>query len=202
MGHRKQKIFAAVLIILALVAAATGAVYAWLSATSGPVTNTFTTAPDHTASISENFDTQHLIKENVAVDVGEPGYAVYVRVAIVATWQKTLNDGTTFTHWKMPVPGEMIGGEGDYYMVIDSDWFAYGGYYYLKEPITGGTTPVLFQRCYQMAQAPDTDYKLHVEIIAQTIQALGTTDDGDIPAVTDAWGVAVDSNGNLKDPTT
>lgn len=210
MGSRKQRIFAAALLMLALISAATGAVYAYLSATTGAVNNSFTAAPDHTISIQENFTTApsspNLVKEKVCVDVGDPGYAVYVRVAIVATWQKKTADGKTEIHWQKPEGGTLEAKGVDYVLDWnDEKWFlGSDGFYYLKSMVTYGETPVLINRCYQCHEAPEADYTLHIEIIAQTIQALGSTDTNGTPAVTAAWGVYVDSEQKLTDtePTT
>ena len=86
----------------------------------------------------------------------------------------------------------------------DTDWFrGEDGFYYQKNPVAsdgiGGSalTSVLIQRCAPVAgQTPD-GCGLNVEIIAQTIQALGTTDAGNVPAGEDAWGVRV-VNGQLQ----
>lgn len=208
MGLRKQKWLAVGLIAVLVITAATGAVYAYLSASTGPVKNTF--APDSATqpSIVETFD--KTVKRNVAVDVGDPGYAVYVRVAIVATWQKTDSEGNVIIHWQMPVGAETNAVGVDYLLDWnDEDWFlGKDGFYYHKKMVTcDGTegssrTKVLINECYQMHAAPEPGYKLHVEIVVQTIQAKGSTDADGTPAVTDAWGVKVNGNGELVVPTT
>lgn len=204
MGLRKQKWLAVGLIAVLVITAATGAVYAYLSASTGPVKNTF--APDSATqpSIVETFD--KTVKRDVAVDVGDPGYGVYVRVAIVATWQKQDGEGNVITHWQMPVGAETEAVGVDYLLVWNkNDWFlGSDGFYYHKNMVacdgTAGSnlTSALIKECYQLHEPPEAGYTLHVEIIAQTIQAMGSTDDGDIPAVKDAWKtVTTDGNGNL-----
>lgn len=199
MGSQKMRIWAAALLTLLVIGAIAGAVYAYLSATSGPVNNQMTVAPYPTIHIQETFttdpDTGNLVKENVCVNVGDPGYAVYVRAAIVITWQD--EDGNVY--WEMP--------KKDVHYRLDfntSDWFqgSDGYYYYFNIVDSGDITTKLITSCYQIGESPVKGYTLRVEIIAQTIQALGTTDNGDIPAVTDAWGIAVDDNKNLVKPTT
>lgn len=176
MRSRKLKIWAAMLTALALVIAATGAVYGYLSAQSGPVTNTFTPEQNETPSIDNSY----------MVSVGDTGYDVYVRVAVVATWED--NDGNVYA----ADPG--------YTFTLGAGWFEHGGfYYYTNKVASGGSTSALIGDNTSNA-APD-GYSLHVELIAQTIQALGTTDgNAPIPAVQDAWGIQV-SNGQLVDPT-
>lgn len=200
MSSRKYKTWAAVLLLLALIGAATGTVYAYLSATTNSVENTFTTAPAHTIDIRETFPKGQAnpVKENVRVDVGNPGYAVYVRVAIVATWQKTV-DGKTVIHRQKPVGGAEGATDIDYMLDWNqTDWFlGSDGFYYLKSMVVSGETPKLINRCYQCNVAPEDDYSLHIEIIAQTIQAKGGTDLDDTPAVEAAWGVKVKDDGTL-----
>lgn len=85
----------------------------------------------------------------------------------------------------------------------NTDWFynANDGFYYLNAMVNSGETPNLINLCYQTQAGPSDGYRLHIEVIAQTIQALGTTDVGGTPAVTDAWGISVDEGTkNLIDP--
>lgn len=186
MGHRKQTWLAAILIALLVITVSTGAVFAYLYATSDPVTNDFTPDQATNPSIQETFNNK--IKENVSVDVGDPGYAVYVRAVIVVTWQ----DDAGNVYSVKPVEGD------DYVLERDTaNWFQKDGFYYHKAMVNSGdNTEILIKECYQKAEAPD-GYKLHVEIIAQTIQALGGTDADGTPAVTDAWGVEVGVDGLL-----
>lgn len=202
MRSRKQKWLAVALIAVLVITATTGAVYAYLSATTGPVHNTFTAAPTHTIDIKETFPTgaTNPIKKNVCVDVGDPGYAVYVRAAIVVTWKKG-ND--VYAYKPVQKTEDAV---GDYALELNlTDWFqGSDGFYYHKKMVAYDgedeatkLTSVLIESCSQLKAGPE-GYTLHVEIIAQTIQALGTTDDDSIPAVEDAWkAVTTDENGNL-----
>lgn len=202
MGSRKQKWLAAVLIAALAITATTGAVYAYLSATTDPVDNTFTAAPTHTIDIKETFpigDTNP-IKENVCVDVGNPGYAVYVRAAIVITWKDA--DGNVYG--QAPVRGT------DYAINLNVDenapWFYHSkdGFYYHKKMVAYDgedeatkLTSVLIESCSQLKAGPE-GYTLHVEIIAQTIQAKGGTDADNKPAVEDAWKTVTVVDGKLE----
>lgn len=205
MGLRNNRIIA-LLLALCLVVSLTVAVYAYLSATDGPVTNTFTPDVETNPSIDETFTDN--VKTNVSVNVGELDYAVYVRAAIVVTWQKTVTvDGVEQVH----VYGQLPVAETDYSIDInagnDKPWFQQGDFYYYRqkvdstEPNSNVSTAALINSVTEKADANKPDgYTLHVEIIAQTIQALGGTDADDTPAVTDAWGISVDSDGKLVDP--
>ena len=190
MSSRKQKILAAALIVIALIGAAAGAAFGYLSAQTGPVQNTFTPGQEMDPSIGETFNGTE--KQDVYVDVGNPGYAVYVRAAVVVTWEDDHNN----VHSEMPQAGV------DYTINLnETDWFynSSDGFYYHKAMVNSGNTSVLIHECTQTLTAP-SGYQLHVEIIAQTIQALGGTDADNKPPVTDAWKISVDSQNNLVDP--
>ena len=175
-----------VLLLIAGATAITGTVTAWLSAATKPVENRFQTALSPTPTVSETFDQK--TKTNVSVDVGNPGYAVYVRAAVVVTWKNEAGD----VFGKAPQP------ETDYTVSYNkTDWFEKDGFWYCKAPLNSGKTPVLIQSCAPVEGKAPEGYSLNVEIIAQTVQALGTTDTDGTPAVTDAWGVAV-TNGQLS----
>ena len=179
-------IVASVVLIL-LITLSAGAVWAYLKLTSEPVTNTFSPDKDMNPTIEEDF--QDNIKSDVLVNVGDTGYSVYVRAAVVVTWAKA--DGTVYA--TAPVAGT------DYTLNWNgTDWFrASDGFYYHKVPVDSkGKTAKLIHSCTPVAgKAPDGGYTLHVKIVAQTIQALGATDYDGTPAVEDAWKVVeVDSN--------
>ena len=187
----KRKWFAAALALCMIMAFAVAA-YAYLSNSSGLVDNQFGAATDPTVSIQETLNDPLTKKENVRVDVGNPGYAVYVRAAIVITWED--NSGNILA--QKPISGT------DYSIELnvgsDKQWFEKDGFYYFRSRINSGTTEPLIVSCEQLAAAP-AGYQLHVEIVAQTIQALGTTDVGDVPAVMDAWKITVNPDGTLAD---
>ena len=174
-----------ILLLVAVLSMGIGGVAAYLSTQTGPVTNTFTAATGTQPTIVETMENN--VKSNVSVNVGDPGYAVYVRAAVVVTWQD--DQGNVLA--KAPVANT------DYSITMnETDWFQHGGFWYYQEMISSGSTQPLISSCE--VKAAKGDYHLNVEIIAQTIQALGCTDDGDIPAVQDAWGVYVDANNELS----
>ncbi len=191
MRSRKLKIWAAALIAFALTLSMVGGVYAYLkNSAEDPVQNTFTPDTETDPSFSQS-----------AVDVGTLDYAVYVRAVIVVTWQKTV-DGAVHVYGQMPVK------DTDYTISINTaHWFEEGGFYYYtervdsQEPNVAVLTEALIESVVEQADAnKPAGYELHVDVIAQTIQALGGTDADDTPAVTDAWGISVDSDGKLVDP--
>lgn len=178
--------------LIALLAAAsltTGTVAAYLAVASNEIKNTFSAEDQVDPSVAETFSGTK--KENVYVQVGDPGYAVYVRAAIVVNWKNSENDQEKV--WSIaPQPGE-------YSLTIGEGWKkGTDGFYYHLAPVPSGeSTAVLITECSPIAQAPESGYTLSVEVMTQTIQALGTTDDGEIPAVQNAWGVRVGGDGKL-----
>ena len=168
MHSRKRKILIAFIIILILAIAGTGTVYAYLSAKSDTLSNNLTLDTEIDPAVQE--------QNGVYVNVGNPGYAVYVRVAIVANW----------------VNGFEVYAEAPQYTItgLDSNyWFESGGFYYYKPMVESGSVK-LCDVITSNSEAPD-GYELNVQVIAQTIQALGTTDEGSKSAVFDAWGVSM-----------
>ena len=74
------------------------------------------------------------------------------------------------------------------------DWFEKDGYYYAKAPVAPkGNTPVLIEKCTEVAANAPDGYTLSLEILADAIQSTPTR------AVEQAWGVTVDTDGLLKE---
>lgn len=191
---RRIPLISWILLAVVILSLSAGSVVAWLSIPGGQVENSFTPDDNLNPTITETFkENDDKLKQNVAVRVGDTGYAVYVRAAIVVNW-KNAEDGNVLG--QAPVLDE------DYTLTLnETDWFYKDGFYYHKAMVnTGGTTANLITSCQlkegitppvDTTVTPNVKYDLNVEIIAQTIQALGTTDTGDTPAVKDAWGVTV-----------
>lgn len=79
---------------------------------------------------------------------------------------------------------------------ITADWFEQGGIYYYKMPVAAkGETTNLLKTPITQDAAPE-GYHLEVTVLAESIQAAPST------AVQQSWGVGVDSNGYLTQPTT
>ena len=85
-------------LFVAAIAAAT--VYAYLQTKTPAVTNSVSAAKDPELTIVEDFDEK--TKSNVKVQVGNVGYSVYVRAAIVVTWK----DGSGNVSAVKPVAGK------------------------------------------------------------------------------------------------
>ena len=190
---KRKRILPIFLAVLFVIAVTVATVYAYLKTSTPAVENTFSAAQDPEATITESFD-PNTEKKNVAVKVGDTGYSVYVRAVIVVTWKNAENGDVLATK---PVAGT------DYEISLNtSAWFEKDGFYYHEEPVPSkGTTADLIISCKPIAGKTPAGYGLNVEIVAQTIQAKGNTDDiSETPAVKDAWGVAVNADGTLKKP--
>ena len=165
--------------VLVLLLAVAGGTLAWLTAQDS-VNNTFT--PAHvTCDVAENFENG--IKSGVKIK-NTSNIPAYIRAYIVVTWKDA--DGNVYG--KLPVAGT------DYEMSINTNkgWTQKDGYWYCNTAVaSGGFTPVLIDSCTSNDSAPDNNYNLSVEIIAEAIQSVPTT------TVTSVWPVTVDANGAL-----
>ena len=77
-----------------------------------------------------------------------------------------------------------------------TNWFEQDGIYYYKMPVAAnGETTNLLKDPITQGTAPE-GYHLEVTVLAESIQAAPSA------AVQQSWGVGVDSNGYLTQPTT
>jgi hypothetical protein len=134
----------------------------------------------------ENYDTPSIDEDLSKVTIGEHNYPVYVRVNVVATWQ----DKDKKIYYSAPKLGT------DYSFTYDTNWKfnEKDGYYYYNTAVAGDTNDISFATDVQQsstATAPD-GYTLHLEVLVETIQAIGKTDDNSKTAVMDAWNIQPD----------
>lgn len=175
-GGRKTALILSLCLIFAL---AVGTTFALLKANTAPVTNTFTAAKSGT-DIVEKLDGS----QKTSIAVKNTGTAVsYVRVKLVMNWVS--GDGKT-------ISGEPV----NITPSITADWFEQDGIYYYKMPVAAKDfTTNLLQTPITQDAAPE-GYHLEVTVLAESIQAAPSK------AVQQSWGVGVDSNGYLTQPTT
>lgn len=155
-----------VLLVLALMSTTFGGVWAYLSHSAEPVSNTFTTDTDPVISVDSGYK----------VSVSNTQYPVYLRAAVVVNWKSADNSSVI-----MSVPVEGV----DY--KISGDWSKLdGNFYYYKQAVTSGTvdTPIV------TLLGTKTGYTLVADVAVQAVQAIGKTDDGSKSAVEDAWGIS------------
>lgn len=186
---KPQKTWLPILIIvIALIAVMSALVAAKYIKNAGDLVNKFSPADSVPPEIIEKFEESgNTVKEDVYFKIDDKAeYPVYVRAAIVITWQN--EKGTVY--FSKPETA-------DYTLVLNTTYWEKksDGFYYYSEPVeSGGETPILIDECKQINPAPAEGYTLSVEIIAQTVQAVGSTDEnnpnGVIPAYEDAWGLS------------
>lgn len=176
-GGRKTALILSLCLIFAL---AVGTTFALLKADTEPVTNTFTAAKSGT-HIDEKLDGN----QKKSIIVKNTGTAVsYVRVKLVMNWVDD-NGNVSATPVNITV---------DY---DNTNWFEQDGIYYYKMPVAPDavTTNLLQTPITEPADKP-AGCHLEVTVLAESIQAAPST------AVQQSWGVGVDSNGYLTQPTT
>lgn len=174
-GGRKTALILSLCLIFAL---AVGTTFALLKANTDPVENTFTAAKSGT-DIVEKLDGS----QKKSIVVKNTGTAVsYVRVKLVMNW---VDDNGNVSAEPVNITPS-----------ITDDWFEQGGIYYYKMPVAAkGETTNLLKTPITQGTAP-AGCHLEVTVLAESIQAAPSK------AVTDSWGVGVDSNGYLTQPTT
>ncbi|MBR6581379.1 MAG: hypothetical protein IKK66_11805 [Ruminococcus sp.] len=166
-----------ILLIAALITSvAAASVLALFLKSTDKVENIFTPAVSANPLINETF--RNNLKEDVSIEITDKGYPVYVRCAIVVNWK----DKNGNVRIENPIE------DTDYILEIGGDWTKKDdGFYYYNSPIQTGNTSPFIVKCEPANESPYTEYFLSVNIISQTIQAVGTTDEGDIPAHMDGW---------------
>lgn len=177
-GGRKTALILSLCLIFAL---AVGTTFALLKASTAPVENTFTAAKSGTDIVEELDGNQ---KKSIVVK--NTGTAVsYVRVKLVMNWVDE-NGSVSAT----PV---------DITPSITDNWFLKDGIYYYKMPVApDGKTENLLKADSPITEPADKPAGCHLEVtvLAESIQAAPSK------AVQQSWGVGVDSNGYLTQPTT
>ena len=124
------------------------------------------------------------VRDGKAV-VGDIGYSVYVRAAVVVNWKDDSGN----------ILGRNTEEGTDYTFNSDSGWFKAGdGYYYYSNPVeSGGETSALITDFSAITEAPN-GCSLSVNVSAEIIQESGSTDDDDTPTVTAVWGCTIGSD--------
>lgn len=175
-GGRKTALILSLCLIFAL---AVGTTFALLKASTAPVENTFTAAKSGTDIVEELDGNQ---KKSIVVK--NTGTAVsYVRVKLVMNWVD--ENGNVSAEPVNITPS------------ITDNWFLKDGIYYYKMPVAAndGVTTNLLKDPITQGTAPKGCH-LEVTVLAESIQAAPSK------AVQQSWGVGVDSNGYLTQPTT
>lgn len=180
-GGRKTALILSLCLIFAL---AVGTTFALLKASTAPVENTFTAAK---SDIKIDEDVTGGQKKSIIVQ--NTGTAVsYVRVKLVMNWVDE-NGNVSATPVNITV---------DY---DNTNWFEQDGIYYYQMPVAAndGVTSNLLKENSPITEPTEgkpAGCHLEVTVLAESIQAAPSA------AVQQSWGVGVDSNGYLTQPTT
>lgn len=189
----KTKKPVALVAILVLLCCAVAGTVAYLVTSTGPVTNTFTPA-SVTTQVEEEFN--GTTKSNVRIK-NTGNIDAYIRTAVIVNWADAQGNvsGTPVKDTDYVMDLNIVTDEKP-----DAPWFkGSDGYYYCKTAVKSVKqdtkncyTPVLIKSCIKAtgAQAP-AGYDLQVTILADGIQSVPAD------AVQQAWGVTVDSSGQL-----
>ena len=182
--RNKSRLLAIAAAVL-LVAAVAGGTLAWLSDQTPAVVNTFA-VPENTPEVKEEFDGS--VKSSVTIQ-NTGNITSYVRVKLVGNWVDGSDnvipepEDSTLTGWPVTVA---------------DGWFEKDGWYYYETPVdVNGLTGELLGEQVEATVPKDSGITFQLNVIAETIQAEGVTDD-DIPAVTAAWGVTVNSDKTIS----
>lgn len=184
-----KKLTGILLLLVLMMSFTVGGAYAYLH-WNDSLQNSFTYESSVTPDVKENFSGSE--KTNVYVNVGDTGYSVYVRAAVLINWKNEAGEVLA------NIP-ELTNDYEIQYNLTDSDWFDGGdGFYYFANPVNSlGNTDILISKCVEVDDSPIDGYKLNVDIVTQTIQSAGFTDAG-VPLVTEAWKVTVNSDKTIS----
>ena len=179
MSSHKVKIGVALLTFALLLTICIGSVYAYLSVSASSSNNlgpAVVATPEVQVSISEDAHTQKRTATGT-LTVQAENCPLYVRVAVVINWINTNGEVCS-----SPVGADCAIDCPDTWVLMDSF------YYYTKVVEAEENLTAEFAVEYS---APD-EYQVQVQIISQTIQAVGTAEGKS--AVEDAWGVDIWTN--------
>lgn len=171
---RWSKQFAVLACVAVLLMGFVGSSLAWLMDSTTEVENKFIPG-DVTPGVTEDFDGS--VKSDVQIK-NTGNVDAYIRAKLVFTWQNEA--------------GEVLGvapTDRDYAIFWEMEGWKKGsdGYYYYTTPVAPeGSTGVLATDIKQIASSPAEGYTLHVEVLAESIQAEPSGENG---AAHKAWGV-------------
>ena len=171
--RKLNKYFLVTLSLILLLGAAVGSTIAYIIASGGTVTNSFTPGVVLCEVKADNS-----VENTGNVDA-------YIRAAVVINWENASGD----------INGIAPKADTDYTVTLGENWVKIGEYYYYKNEVpfqgTDKTTPVVTVK--QLTKSPE-GFSLMVEVLAEAIQAEGTN--GTETPIEDAWDVAMPLGGN------
>lgn len=176
------RLTAMVIATVMLLALAIGGTVAWLTSSTGPITNTFT--PSHVScAVDEEFDGRTGVKSDVRVK-NTSDIPAFIRVKLVTyrtNYARQHIGGTAM------VPAFTPG----------QDWVEHNGYYYYTQPVQPDAYTGNLINTITLAHYDDADGGHQaIDVMAEAIQSVPEA------AVKDAWGTgfSINTDGSLKVP--
>ena len=171
MKAKKFNILVTVLISsVLLLSVCIGTVYAYLSASAAGPTDSFQIADSKNPEVVIQKQPTESIA-TASVTVPSAGYEVYVRAIVVVNWVN--HDQICATP------------DGASYEVTADGWELHDGFYYYNQAVDS------LDDSFEVTYSNIVGYDVQVQVICQTIQAVGTVDGGTDAAVFEAWGVNI-----------
>lgn len=168
------RLTAMVIATVMLLALAIGGTVAWLTSSTGPITNTFT--PSHVScEVEEDFNGK--VKSNVNVK-NTSDIPAFIRVKLVT--------------YRTNAQRQHIGGTAELDITPVNDWVKIGDYYYYPQPVAPGESTQNLIDSYTLESYNDADggYQA-IDVMAEAIQSVPET------AVQEAWHVTI-ANGSVS----
>lgn len=187
----RKKWLTGIIAAVVTVCIAVGGTIAFLTDWTKPITNTFQMS---TVDIDITDEVEGGIKKDVGVtNTSTDGVPIYARIRFVTYWEN--DKGEIVASDEQPIlpfePGSKDKDGKD--MALDKEnWFEYNGYYYYKHSIPADSDPVILFNSFKMQEKDGLHQVL--EVLAEGIQSMPAE------AVQTAWGLTVDSNGDLAIP--
>ncbi len=176
------------LVVILLVVTSTAMLLAYYLRDGGSLMNIFKTE-QVSCTVEEvfvnNVKSDIKVKNTSTVDV-------YIRVRLVSYWKTPSGKITGKTSETPKLTAEHLG----------LDWMAdttNDTYYYTKRVAVNGTTPDLLIEGVTIELKNTDGYIQVIEVLAEAIQADGKK--GEVPAVTDAWKVTLNGDGDIIEVT-
>ena len=177
--RKSRKLLPGLVILVLVLALAVGGVYSYMFARTEDAANELTPAAV-SCEVYEEFANNQ--KDSIKVkNTGKVD--AYLRVRLVTYWVNDADEIVAKPSKKLTVtPTDK--------WLADTD----NDTYYYQYPVKPDESTDNLLKDVITLETED-GYKQVIEVFAEAIQAKGTTDVGNVPAVTDAWGVTVDTNG-------
>lgn len=176
--HLNGRLTAMVIATVMLLALAIGGTVAWLTSSTGPITNTFTPS-QVSCEVTENFN--GTVKSNVNVK-NTSDIPAFIRVKLVT--------------YRVNDEGKHIGGKAEIpSFTLGNGWVKNGEYYYYTKPVAPNASPeaALTASDITLQQYNDVDGgKQVIEVMAEAIQSVPEA------AVKEAWGFGLKADGSLN----